>query len=181
VSSNPSACDMWMAKVTSGVEQLDSIIAELNGVYRIIPTPSMASVTISLKDLRNELLSVLSSHQRVHTTGQLGCGPTNSNPISSDTLEAIEVGALVLVEAMKILAQAEGAPSLSNLKSQNEYKPEEELDEISKYFDHNDDGNCPYCVPRQQRDEPVPVSCYEDGKCFCGNPQCPGPYFRSQF
>jgi hypothetical protein len=86
----------------------------------------------SLKDIRNELLSALSLHPHAPTTEQPTSTPTSSMLISKDTLEAIEVSALVLAQAMKILVETGWLPPSQSKTTES--AAGEEVDEQVFYY-----------------------------------------------
>ena len=105
-------------------------------------TVSVESVLTRLKGLQNELSSALFEARRAHMTEPQTCGQTKSIGISKDTLEAIEVSALLLVQSMKMIAGSEAIVEPTP-KTQTKSEAEGGIGEAINCWA---DGNCPICL-----------------------------------
>lgn len=76
MSCNECACGMWTNKVFYAAAKLSSIEEDLQKCALGFDTRSMAAVLLEVKDLRNELLSVLASQAPASTTGLPMSGKT---------------------------------------------------------------------------------------------------------
>lgn len=141
MSSKQCALDTLMTKVSYAVERLISIQEEVARHSLDCLGPFEGHAWAMLKDLQNELSSALREAHPATMTEQPTSGQTKSSSISNGILETIEVSALVIVQATKILAE-NGALSL--LHSTPIKSEVEELDEED--FNHNADGECPVCM-----------------------------------
>jgi len=113
VNSNESAYDMLTKTATFVEGRLTSILRELKGYYKAESLLTVENVMQELRVLRNELSSALSRVPPAPTTEPQTSGKTKSNSISKNTLEAIEVSALVIAQATKILAENDALHLLS--------------------------------------------------------------------
>jgi hypothetical protein len=126
-----------IAKASYVAEQLTTIVRELEGYYRPESTVTVEAVRQELRDLLNELTFALSLVPNAGTIETPTSTKTKSTPISKDTLEAIEVSALVIAQATKILAENSATDLLNKDPAQSdpEAGTEDDDDECDCHYD----------------------------------------------